>query len=206
MELVASLTNSGKAKEKGSTPARPYFRELHSDAGGTIAEGNQDFSSIYAAEIHQRKYSATTIVIAGMTAAWLAAYITSPLQYLDGSQCPGQDFRALSCIEKKLWKPPTEETSFRVLTEEIAEIGGDFVCRTALKNGEPSLALPSQKREFGTLELCFTSFVSQCSPQVREVLSHASLTESHRIMRNLAEGKKKSGILRSGMSQRGGSL
>ena len=60
MELVAS-SKLRKAKDRADT-CRPYFRELHQTLVD-IAEGNLDFSSIYARKSSSEKYC--YIVIAG---------------------------------------------------------------------------------------------------------------------------------------------
>ena len=123
MELVAS-SKLRKAKDRADT-CRPYFRELHQTLVD-IAEGNLDFSSIYARKSSSEKYC--YIVIAG-DRAWLAA-ITST--FSNAWRKPVPDRISSFCpSEKRLWNTPTEG-NFRSSPRNLPR-SQRFPWRTALR-------------------------------------------------------------------------
>ena len=177
MELVAS-SKLRKAKDRADT-CRPYFRELHQTLVD-IAEGNLDFSSIYARKSSSEKYC--YIVIAG-DRGLAGGYNVNLIKCLEEASA-GQDFVVLPIGKKAV--EYAHRRKLPILTEEFAEIAEISVADCF--EMASLLCSAFKKGEFGHIELCFTSFVSMLS-QVPEVFSMLPLTDLTDHEKS-AEGKK----------------
>lgn len=154
MELVAS-SKLRKAKERAET-CRPYFRELHQTLED-IANGNTDFSSVYAKEASSDKHC--YVVIAGDRG--LAGGYNSNLFKCLEADCADRDFVVLPIGKKAL--EYVSRKGYPCLTEEFAEVAeisvadcyeiASLIC-TEFKAGN-----------FGHISLCYTTFVSMLSQQ-----------------------------------------
>lgn len=154
MELVAS-SKLRKAKERAET-CRPYFNALH-ESLQTIAEGNTEFSSVYAKEAVSEKYC--YVVIAG-DRGLAGGYNANLFKCLEADSV-GKDYMVLPVGKKAV--EYFHRRGIEILTEEFAEVAdisvGDcfeianVLCRE-FKNGR-----------FGHIELCYTTFVSMLSQQ-----------------------------------------
>ena len=113
MELVAS-SKLRKAKDRADT-CRPYFRELHQTLVD-IAEGNLDFSSIYARKSSSEK--CCYIVIAG-DRGLAGGYNVNLFKCLEEASA-GQDFVVLPIGKKAV--EYAHRRNLPILTEEFAEI------------------------------------------------------------------------------------
>ena len=165
MELVAS-SKLRKAKERAET-CRPYFQTLY-ETLRDIAEGNTDFSSVFAKESSNEKYC--YVVIAG-DRGLAGGYNANLFKCLEASGA-GKDYVVLPIGKKAVEYFRRRGIPF--LTEEFAEIAGVSVADcfeiANLLCGE------FQKGSFGHIELCYTKFVSMLSQQP-DVISMLPLSE-----------------------------
>lgn len=154
MELVAS-SKLRKAKERAET-CRPYFQTLH----GTlvdIAEGNTDFSSVYAKESKSEKYC--YVVIAG-DRGLAGGYNANLFKCLEADSA-GKDFVVLPIGKKTVEYFRRREIP--CLTEQFAEVADISVADCfEISN---LLCQEFKKGSFGHIELCYTRFVSMLSQQ-----------------------------------------
>ena len=169
MELVAS-SKLRKAKER-SDQTRPYFRELYSTLK-TIANGNTDFSSVYAKDNTNEKVC--YVVIAGDRG--LAGGYNSNLFKCMEADSKGKDYVVLPIGKKTVEYFKRRKVEF--LTEDFNELQdisvGDcfeianLVCKEF------------KKGSFGTVRLVYTEFVSMLSqrPHAVSVLPLADLMEN----------------------------
>ncbi len=165
MELVAS-SKLRKAKERAEI-CYPYFTELH-DTLKTIANGNTEFTSVYAKEADNDKYC--YVVMAGDRG--LAGGYNSNLFKAFEAESAGKDYVVLPIGKKAV--EYFRRSKAEILTEQFAEIseisiGGCFeiaklLCR---EFGEG---------KFGHIKLCYTKFVSMLTQQP-EVFSMLPLTD-----------------------------
>lgn len=154
MELVAS-SKLRKAKERAET-CRPYFRTLH-ETLQTIAEGNTEFSSVYAREARSEKYC--YVVVAG-DRGLAGGYNANLFKCLE-ADAKGKDYMVLPIGKKAV--EYFHRRNIECLTEDFAEVAnisvGDCFAIANL------LCKEFKKGKFGHIELCYTTFVSMLSQQ-----------------------------------------
>ena len=154
MELVAS-SKLRKAKERAEV-CRPYFETMHQTLAD-IAQGNTDFSSVYArgSQNEKRCY----VLIAG-DRGLAGGYNTNLFKCLEAASS-GQDFRVLPIGKKAV--EYSKRNGFACVTESFGEIAdvsvADCFEMANLLCGE------FKKGEFGHIDLCYTRFVSMLSQQ-----------------------------------------
>ena len=154
MELVAS-SKLRKAKERAEV-CRPYFETMHQTLSD-IAQGNTDFSSVYASEAVNEKRC--YVLIAG-DRGLAGGYNTNLFKCLETAS-EGQDFVVLPIGKKAV--EYSKRNGFACVTEEFSEIAdisvADCFEMANLLCGE------FKKGEFGHIDLCYTKFVSMLSQQ-----------------------------------------
>ena len=178
MELVAS-SKLRKAKERAEV-CRPYFETMH-ETLAEIAQGNTDFSSVYARESQNEKYC--YVLIAG-DRGLAGGYNTNLFKCLEAASS-GQDFLVLPIGKKAV--EYSKRNGFACVTESFGEIAdisvADCFEMANLLCGE------FKKGEFGHIDLCYTRFVSMLSqqPSAIPVLPLNDLTKEQDIksIRNL---------------------
>ena len=167
MDLVAS-SKLRKAKERAEV-CRPYFQTMHKTLAD-IAQGNTDFSSVYARESANEKRC--YVLIAG-DRGLAGGYNTNLFKCLEAAS-KGKDFSVLPIGKKAV--EYAKRNGFTCVTEsfgEIAEISvADCFEMANLICGE------FKKGSFGHIDLCYTRFVSMLSqqPDAIPVLPLADLT------------------------------
>ena len=167
MELVAS-SKLRKAKERAEV-CRPYFQTMHKTLAD-IAQGNTDFSSVYARESANEKRC--YVLIAG-DRGLAGGYNTNLFKCLEAAS-KGKDFSVLPIGKKAV--EYAKRNGFTCVTEsfgEIAEISvADCFEMANLICGE------FKKGSFGHIDLCYTRFISMLSqqPDAIPVLPLADLT------------------------------
>ena len=154
MELVAS-SKLRKAKERAEV-CRPYFETMHQTLVD-IAQGNTDFSSVYARESQNEKRC--YVLIAG-DRGLAGGYNTNLFKCLEAAST-GQDFVVLPIGKKAV--EYSKRNGFACVTESFGEIAdisvADCFEMANLLCGE------FKKGEFGHIDLCYTRFVSMLSQQ-----------------------------------------
>ena len=154
MELVAS-SKLRKAKDRADT-ARPYFQELHRTLG-TIAEGNTDFSSVYAKEAKTDRWC--YVLIAGDRG--LAGGYNSNLFKRLELEGKGKDFVVLPIGKKAV--EYAKRKNIPIVTEAFEMIAhvtvGDCFEMASL------LCKEFKEGTFGHISLCYTRFFSMLSQQ-----------------------------------------
>ncbi len=154
MELVAS-SKLRKAKERAEV-CRPYFETMHQTLAD-IAQGNTDFSSVYARESKNEKRC--YVLIAG-DRGLAGGYNTNLFKCLEAASS-GQDFLVLPIGKKAV--EYSKRNGFACVTESFGEIAdisvADCFEMANLLCGE------FKKGEFGHIDLCYTRFVSMLSQQ-----------------------------------------
>ena len=154
MELVAS-SKLRKAKERAEV-CRPYFETMHQTLVD-IAQGNTDFSSVYARESQNEKRC--YVLIAG-DRGLAGGYNTNLFKCLEAASA-GQDFVVLPIGKKAV--EYSKRNGFACVTESFGEIAdisvADCFEMANLLCGE------FKKGEFGHIDLCYTRFVSMLSQQ-----------------------------------------
>ena len=154
MELVAS-SKLRKAKERAEV-CRPYFETMH-ETLAEIAQGNTDFSSVYARESQNEKRC--YVLIAG-DRGLAGGYNTNLFKCLEAAS-KDQEFVVLPIGKKAV--EYSKRNGFTCVTEgfgEIADISvADCFEMANLLCGE------FKKGEFGHIDLCYTRFVSMLSQQ-----------------------------------------
>ena len=178
MELVAS-SKLRKAKERAEV-CRPYFETMHQTLVD-IAQGNTDFSSVYARESGNEK--CCYVLIAG-DRGLAGGYNTNLFKCLEAASS-GQDFLVLPIGKKAV--EYSKRNGFACVTESFGEIAdisvADCFEMANLLCGE------FKKGEFGHIDLCYTRFVSMLSqqPSAIPVLPLNDLTKEQDIksIRNL---------------------
>lgn len=178
MELVAS-SKLRKAKERAEV-CRPYFETMHQTLAD-IAQGNTDFSSVYARESQNEKRC--YVLIAG-DRGLAGGYNTNLFKCLEAASS-GQDFLVLPIGKKAV--EYSRRNGFACVTESFGEIAdisvADCFEMANLLCGE------FKKGEFGHIDLCYTRFVSMLSqqPSAIPVLPLNDLTKEQDIksIRNL---------------------
>ena len=123
MELVAS-SKLRKAKERAEV-CRPYFETMHQTLVD-IAQGNTDFSSVYARESGNEK--CCYVLIAG-DRGLASGYNTNLFKCLEAASV-NQDFLVLT-IGKRLWSIRSE-MDLPVLQKALAKLPM-FLLQTALR-------------------------------------------------------------------------
>ena len=165
MELVAS-SKLRKAKERAEV-CRPYFETMHQTLVD-IAQGNTDFSSVYARESGNEKRC--YVLIAG-DRGLAGGYNTNLFKCLEAASV-NQDFLVLPIGKKAV--EYSKRNGFACVTESFGEIAdvsvADCFEMANLLCGE------FKKGEFGHIDLCYTKFVSMLS-QVPEVFSMLPLSD-----------------------------
>ena len=152
MELVAS-SKLRKAKERAET-CRPYFQELYSTLQD-IANGNTDFTSVYAKEAASEKYC--YVVMAGDRG--LAGGYNSNLFKALEAEAEGKDYVVLPVGKKAV--EYFRRRQVPILTEKFAEIA-DVTVANCFEMAK-MLCREFKENEFGHIELCYTNFVSMLS-------------------------------------------
>ena len=178
MELVAS-SKLRKAKERAEV-CRPYFETMHQTLAD-IAQGNTDFSSVYARESQNEKRC--YVLIAG-DRGLAGGYNTNLFKCLEAASV-NQDFLVLPIGKKAV--EYSKRNGFACVTESFGEIAdvsvADCFEMANLLCGE------FKKGEFGHIDLCYTRFVSMLSqqPSAIPVLPLNDLTKEQDIksIRNL---------------------
>ena len=154
MELVAS-SKLRKAKERAEV-CRPYFETMHQTLAD-IAQGNTDFSSVYARESQNEKRC--YVLIAG-DRGLAGGYNTNLFKCLEAASS-GQDFLVLPIGKKAV--EYSKRNGFACVTESFGEIAdisvADCFEMANLLCGE------FKNGEFGHIDLCYTKFVSMLSQQ-----------------------------------------
>lgn len=180
MELVAS-SKLRKAKERAET-CRPYFQTLHGTLQD-IAEGNTDFSSVYAKEAASEKYC--YVMIAG-DRGLAGGYNTNLFKCLEAAG-EGKDFVVLPIGKKAV--EYAHRRNIPCITEQFAEIAEISVADCFEMSN--LLCEEFKKGSFGHIELCYTRFVSMLSqqPDVFSMLPLSDLakeeTDEKKPVRNL---------------------
>ena len=178
MELVAS-SKLRKAKERAEV-CRPYFETMHQTLVD-IAQGNTDFSSVYARESGNEK--CCYVLIAG-DRGLAGGYSTNLFKCLEAASV-NQDFLVLPIGKKAV--EYSKRNGFACVTESFGEIAdvsvADCFEMANLLCGE------FKKGEFGHIDLCYTKFVSMLSqqPSAIPVLPLKDLTDKQdtKSIRNL---------------------
>ena len=178
MELVASSTLR-KAKDRAEV-CRPYFETMHQTLVD-IAQGNTDFSSVYARESGNEK--CCYVLIAG-DRGLAGGYNTNLFKCLEAASL-NQDFLVLPIGKKAV--EYSKRNGFACVTESFGEIAdvsvADCFEMANLLCGE------FKKGEFGHIDLCYTKFVSMLSqqPSAIPVLPLKDLTDKQdtKSIRNL---------------------
>ena len=178
MELVAS-SKLRKAKERAEV-CRPYFETMHQTLAD-IAQGNTDFSSVYARESGNEK--CCYVLIAG-DRGLAGGYNTNLFKCLEAASV-NQDFLVLPIGKKAV--EYSKRNGFACVTESFGEIAdvsvADCFEMANLLCGE------FKKGEFGHIDLCYTKFVSMLSqqPSAIPVLPLKDLTDKQdtKSIRNL---------------------
>lgn len=178
MELVAS-SKLRKAKERAEV-CRPYFETMHQTLVD-IAQGNTDFSSVYARESGNEKRC--YVLIAG-DRGLAGGYNTNLFKCLEAASL-NQDFLVLPIGKKAV--EYSKRNEFACVTESFGEIAdvsvADCFEMANLLCGE------FKKGEFGHIDLCYTKFVSMLSqqPSAIPVLPLKDLTDEQdtKSIRNL---------------------
>ena len=178
MELVAS-SKLRKAKERAEV-CRPYFETMHQTLVD-IAQGNTDFSSVYARESGNEK--CCYVLIAG-DRGLAGGYNTNLFKCLEAASV-NQDFLVLPIGKKAV--EYSKRNGFACVTESFGEIAdvsvADCFEMANLLCGE------FKKGEFGHIDLCYTKFVSMLSqqPSAIPVLPLKDLTKEQdtKSIRNL---------------------
>ena len=178
MELVAS-SKLRKAKERAEV-CRPYFETMHQTLVN-IAQGNTDFSSVYARESGNEKRC--YVLIAG-DRGLAGGYNTNLFKCLEAASV-NQDFLVLPIGKKAV--EYSKRNGFACVTESFGEIAdvsvADCFEMANLLCGE------FKKGEFGHIDLCYTKFVSMLSqqPSAMPVLPLKDLTDKQdtKSIRNL---------------------
>ena len=178
MELVAS-SKLRKAKERAEV-CRPYFETMHQTLVD-IAQGNTDFSSVYARESGNEKRC--YVLIAG-DRGLAGGYNTNLFKCLEAAS-KDQDFVVLPIGKKAV--EYSKRNGFACVTESFGEIAdvsvADCFEMANLLCGE------FKKGEFGHIDLCYTKFVSMLSqqPSAIPVLPLKDLTDKQdtKSIRNL---------------------
>ena len=154
MELVAS-SKLRKAKERAEV-CRPYFETMHQTLVD-IAQGNTDFSSVYARESGNEKRC--YVLIAG-DRGLAGGYNTNLFKCLEAASV-NQDFLVLPIGKKAV--EYSKRNGFACVTESFGEIAdvsvADCFEMANLLCGE------FKNGEFGHIDLCYTKFVSMLSQQ-----------------------------------------
>ena len=178
MELVAS-SKLRKATERAEV-CRPYFETMHQTLVD-IAQGNTDFSSVYARESGNEK--CCYVLIAG-DRGLAGGYNTNLFKCLEAASL-NQDFLVLPIGKKAV--EYSKRNGFACVTESFGEIAdvsvADCFEMANLLCGE------FKKGEFGHIDLCYTKFVSMLSqqPSAIPVLPLKDLTDKQdtKSIRNL---------------------
>ena len=178
MELVAS-SKLRKAKERAEV-CRPYFETMHQTLVD-IAQGNTDFSSVYARESGNEKRC--YVLIAG-DRGLAGGYNTNLFKCLEAASL-NQDFLVLPIGKKAV--EYSKRNGFACVTESFGEIAdvsvADCFEMANLLCGE------FKKGEFAHIDLCYTKFVSMLSqqPSAIPVLPLKDLTDKQdtKSIRNL---------------------
>ena len=178
MELVAS-SKLRKAKERAEV-CRPYFETMHQTLVD-IAQGNTDFSSVYARESGNEK--CCYVLIAG-DRGLAGGYNTNLFKCLEAAS-KDQDFVVFPIGKKAV--EYSKRNGFACVTESFGEIAdvsvADCFEMANLLCGE------FKKGEFGHIDLCYTKFVSMLSqqPSAIPVLPLKDLTDKQdtKSIRNL---------------------
>ena len=178
MELVAS-SKLRKAKERAEV-CRPYFETMHQTLVD-IAQGNTDFSSVYARESGSEKRC--YVLIAG-DRGLAGGYNTNLFKCLEAASM-NLDFLVLPIGKKAV--EYSKRNGFACVTESFGEIAdvsvADCFEMANLLCGE------FKKGEFGHIDLCYTKFVSMLSqqPSAIPVLPLKDLTDKQdtKSIRNL---------------------
>ena len=178
MELVAS-SKLRKAKERAEV-CRPYFETMHQTLVD-IAQGNTDFSSVYARESGNEKRC--YVLIAG-DRGLAGGYNTNLFKCLEAASL-NQDFLVLPIGKKAV--EYSKRNGFACVTESFGEIAdvsvADCFEMANLLCGE------FKNGEFGHIDLCYTKFVSMLSqqPSAIPVLPLKDLTDKQdtKSIRNL---------------------
>ena len=154
MELVAS-SKLRRAKERADN-CRPYFQELYRTLD-SIADGNTDFTSVYAQEATSERWC--YVVIAG-DRGLAGGYNANLFKRLE-SEAAGKDYVVLPIGKKAV--EYFKRRQIPILTESFAEVasikvGGCFEMASLLcqefKDGN-----------FGHISMCYTRFLSMLSQQ-----------------------------------------
>lgn len=166
MQLVAS-SKLRKAKERAES-CRPYFEELRSTLID-IADGNTDFSSVYAQPASGNCHC--YVVIAGDRG--LAGGYNSNLFKCMEADCEGQDYVVLPIGKKAV--EYYKRRKVEILTEEFAEIA-DISVADCFEIARLLCAGFCQGK-FSHIELCYTVFVSMLTqtPEVVDLLPLADM-------------------------------
>jgi len=174
MELVAS-SKLRRAKER-SDECRPYFRELHQTLVD-IAEGNTDFSSVYAKPSSNERWC--YVVIAG-DRGLAGGYNSNIFKKLEAAAGQNASGEAAGYVVLPIGKKAVEYFQRRkveILTEDFATVADISVADCF----EIARLLCKEYREgrFGHIELCYTEFVSMLSqrPEVYPMLPLTDLED-----------------------------
>ena len=178
MELVAS-SKLRKAKER-EEDCPPYFETMHQTIVN-IAQGNTDFSSVYAREYGNEKRC--YVLIAG-DRGLAGGYNTNLFKCLEAASL-NQDFLVLPIGKKAV--EYSKRNGFACVTESFGEIADVSVADCF--EMENLLCGEFKKGEFGHIDLCYTKFVSMLSqqPSAIPVLPLKDLTDKQdtKSIRNL---------------------
>ncbi len=152
MELVAS-SKLRKAKERAQT-CRPYFQELHQTLRD-IANGNTDFSSVFAKESADPK---TCYVVIGGDRGLAGGYNSNLFKCLE-EEAAGTDYAVLPIGKKSVEYFQKRHTD--VVTESFGQIADVSVSDCfSMAN---LLCTQFREGKFGHVKLCYTNFYSMLS-------------------------------------------
>ncbi|MCC8044944.1 MAG: ATP synthase F1 subunit gamma [Clostridiales bacterium] len=191
MELVAS-SKLRRAKER-SDQCRPYFRELHQTLVD-IAEGNTDFSSVYAKPSANERCCYVVIAgdrgLAGGYNSNIFKKLEAAAQSADSTEttAPESNYVVLPIGKKAV--EYFQRRHVEILTEDFVTVADISVADCF----EIARLLCRQYREgrFGHIELCYTEFVSMLS-QRPEIYPMLPLTDLERPMETGADAEPKDG-------------
>ncbi len=179
MELVAA-SKLRKAKERAQA-CRPYFQELHGTLKD-IAQGNTDFSSVYAKE---SKASKTCYILVGGDRGLAGGYNSNLFKCLE-ADAAGKEFVALpvgkKCVEY------VQKRHIQTLSDSFAEIAAVGVSDCFSMANLVCEAF--RKAEFGHVKLVYTNFYSMLSqrPECVSILPLTDLTDEEqekKVIRDL---------------------
>ncbi len=179
MELVAA-SKLRKAKDR-ALACQPYFQELHSTLKD-IAQGNTDFSSVYAKE---SKVSKTCYIVIGGDRGLAGGYNSNLFKCLE-ADAAGQEIVVLPVGKKSV--EYVQKRKIECMSDSFAEIAAVGVSDCfAMAN---LVCEAFRRSQFGHVKLVYTNFYSMLSqkPECVSILPLTDLTDpeqEQKVIRDL---------------------